>query len=75
MNEINAYVYVIPKLYQFNENLPLPRCFYAGAAQNMCIILNDLCSNDYKIVKRSIGLNYQQCKIIMQVSYIVITLN
>lgn len=71
-NEITAYCHVIPKLLQFastiNQPVPFVHCLFAGNdATGEIIILEDLKPLGYKMPNRLKGLDYNHCKLVLQV--------
>lgn len=72
-NEIIAYTKVMPQFYRFAENIhrhiPFVDCLFAGTDENNddLIILEDLKPFGYRMANRLKGLDYKQCKIVLQV--------
>lgn len=72
-NEIIAYTKVMPQFYRFAETIELPfpfvDCLFAGTDENDedLIILEDLKPLGYRMANRLKGLDYKQCKIVLQV--------
>lgn len=71
-NEIVAYTKVMPQFHHFADsiNLPIPfvNCLFAGTDDaGDIIVLEDLKPFGYRMANRLKGLDYTQCKIVMQV--------
>lgn len=70
-NEIIAYSQIVPKLRDFanGNNFPCVDCLYAGTDSNgEIIVLEDLQKSGYKMANRLKGLDYNHCKVVMQVN-------
>ncbi|XP_055309945.1 uncharacterized protein LOC129573470 isoform X2 [Sitodiplosis mosellana] len=71
-NEIVAYTKVMPQFHQFADSvgLPLPfvNCLFAGTDENDddLIVLEDLKPFGYRMGNRLKGLDYIQCKLVLQ---------
>lgn len=68
-NEIAAYCHVIPVFRKnFPQQVPYPICLFAGKdIDGEVVVLEDLCETGYKMVNRLKGLDYDHCKIVVQV--------
>lgn len=72
-NEIIAYCSIVPKLkeisYSDDQKLPFVECLYAGSdCIDDIIVLEDLKPLGYHMSNRLKGLDYQHCKIVLQVN-------
>lgn len=70
-NEISAYCHLIPVFREnFPQQVPYPICLFAGKdSDGEVIVLEDLCESGYRMVDRLRGLDYDHCKIVVQVVY------
>lgn len=68
-NEIAAYCHLIPVFRNYFPNeVPYPICLFAGKdCDGEVVVLEDLCESGYKMVNRLKGLDYDHCKIVVQV--------
>lgn len=62
----------MPQFHQFADSVELPiafvDCLFAGADQNgELIVLDDLKQYGYRMANRLKGLDYNHCKIVLQV--------
>lgn len=69
-NEIAAYRFLIPVLKTFsNDNLPYPKCLFAGCdKEGEIICMEDLCQDGYKMANRIQGLDFEHCALTLRVS-------
>lgn len=73
-NEIVAYTKVMPQFHQFADSIGLPipfvNCLFAGTDENDddLIVLEDIKPLGYRMGNRLKGLDYNQCKLVLQVS-------
>lgn len=76
-NEIAAYCHLIPVFRKyFPSQVPYPICLFAGVDdEGELIILEDLCESGYKMVDRLKGLDYDHCKIVVQVGNEIIKMH
>lgn len=72
-NEVIAYSKIMPQFYRFADSIGLPipfvDCLFAGTDENDddLIVLEDLKPFGYRMTNRLKGLDYMQCKIVLQV--------
>lgn len=70
INEIAAYCNLIPIFRQFatKSHVPYPQCLFAGTDNDgEVVVLEDLRVAGYQMVDRLKGLDYDHCKVVMQV--------
>lgn len=73
-NEIVAYTKVMPQFHQFADSIglqiPFVNCLFAGSDEkdDDLIVVEDLKPFGYRMANRLKGLDYAQCKIVLQVS-------
>ncbi|CRK96955.1 CLUMA_CG010320, isoform A, partial [Clunio marinus] len=67
-NEIAAYCHLIPVLKKFsNDNLPYPKCFFAGMdTQGEIIAMEDLKELGFEMANRTHGLDFEHCSLVLK---------